>query len=84
LLSKRDFDVLRDRVSKLESKLSALEFRTQNIEKRIDPKELYRVVRNEVKAREIEKAMEQGHAQNQGLEQEHAQNQGLEQSDQPA
>jgi hypothetical protein len=73
-LSKRDFDVLRDRVSKLESKLGALEFRTQNIEKRIAPQEIYRVVKSEEKAREIEKAIEQG--QHQG--QEHGQ------SDQPA
>lgn len=77
-LSKRDFDLLRDRVSRLESKLSALEFRTQNIEKRIDPKELYRVVKNEVKAREIEKAIEQGHIQNL------SHGQVPEQSDQPA
>ncbi len=58
-LSKREFDHLRDRVSQLENKLRALELRTQNIEKRITPQELYRVIKGEEKAKEIEKSMGQ-------------------------
>ncbi len=56
-MSKRDFDLLRDRVSQLESKVRSLEERVKGQDKKLDAKELYRIIKTEEKAREIEKSM---------------------------
>ncbi|MDQ7823737.1 MAG: hypothetical protein RDV48_13145 [Candidatus Eremiobacteraeota bacterium] len=56
-ISKRDFDLLRDRVSQLESKLYALDNRLKVQEKKLDPKELHRIIKTEEKAQAIESQM---------------------------
>jgi hypothetical protein len=56
-MSKRDFDLLRDRVSQLESKVRSLEERVKGQDKKLEAKELYRIIKTEEKAREIEKSM---------------------------
>ena len=56
-INRREFEVLRDRVTKLENKLAALESRLKVQENKMSPKELYRLVKTEEKAREIEGQM---------------------------
>jgi hypothetical protein len=56
-LSKREFEVLRDRVAQLESKLHSLEEKVKVHEKRLAPQEIYRIVKSEEKAKDIEKQM---------------------------
>jgi len=56
-ISKREFDALRDRVSQMDSKIRSIEEKLKVQEKKLEAKELYRVIKTEEKAKEIEKSM---------------------------
>jgi hypothetical protein len=56
-LSKREFEVLRDKVTMLENKMRILEEKVKTHEKRLAPQEIYRIVKTEEKAKDIEKQM---------------------------
>ncbi|RQW79702.1 MAG: hypothetical protein EHM79_20505 [Geobacter sp.] len=56
-INRREFEVLRDRVAKLEGKIAALEAKIKIQDNRLSPKELYRLVKTEEKSKEIEGQM---------------------------
>jgi hypothetical protein len=56
-ISKREFENLSNRVSRLESQLRVLDDRLKIQEKKMNPQELYRILKTEEKSREIEKQM---------------------------
>ena len=55
-ITRRDWQILLDRVSKLETKIRGIEARIDAVDKRTRPEEMYRVVKQEEKAAMIREA----------------------------